>query len=274
MEFVPLEIEGELSADIGMIFHLNHYNPDHPIERLIPDGAASLVIELDDQNRYIYDNDGMTEKQLCKGSWVSGNFTEYLSFGPVKNTNLMGIRFKPGGLYPFIDVPMNFLKNVVLSGKEVFGDVIVDLRNRLKKENNSMHKNQMVYDWLHTLKLKLNKPINHKIELAKDKIMSSPTIEEINQIAQITGYSNKHFTHLFKNQIGFTPKIFQRIIKFNQILPKIQNQESISWTQISYECGYYDQSHFIRDFKKFSGFNPSEFIEMDFDRNNFFPMER
>lgn len=272
MEFVTLDLKGDLSDDLIMVFHLKNYHPEHPIERLIPDGSASLVIELDDQERFIYDNESLAKVQLCRGSWLSGNFTEYLSFGTIRNTDLMGVRFKPGGLYPYIDLPMDNMKNRVLDGVEVFGRDIEELRMALIREKESIEKNKILGEWLIDLKSKYNKPVNERIKWARDEILNFPNFMEINKIVSRTGYSDKHFISLFKNQIGFTPKIFQRIIKFNQILPKIQQSESLSWTQISHECGYYDQSHFIRDFKKFSGFNPSEFIEMDFERNNFFPM--
>ena len=88
--------------------------------------------------------------------------------------------------------------------------------------------------------------------------------------------SQKHLIHLFKKYIGLTPKWYQRILRFNDLLKQIQNKENIAWADIAYRCGYTDQSHFIKEFKHFSGFNPREFIKKEFhqDKPNFFPLDR
>lgn len=75
---------------------------------------------------------------------------------------------------------------------------------------------------------------------------------------------------------GITPKYYQRILRFNEILQHIHQQENICWSNIAHACGYSDQSHFIKEFKHFSGFNPCDFIQQEFNNEeaNFFPLDR
>lgn len=65
---------------------------------------------------------------------------------------------------------------------------------------------------------------------------------------------------------SLTPKIYQRILRFNEILPKIRDKEQTAWAEVAYPCGYSDQSHFIKEFSHFSGFNPQEFIGLEYNR--------
>jgi methylphosphotriester-DNA--protein-cysteine methyltransferase len=70
------------------------------------------------------------------------------------------------------------------------------------------------------------------------------------------GYSHKHIIHLFKEKCGLAPKMIQRVFRFNRVLIKALQHSSMNWTSLSHEGGYTDQSHFIRDFKQFTGFTP------------------
>ena len=74
------------------------------------------------------------------------------------------------------------------------------------------------------------------------------------------GYSQKQAIQIFKHHVGLNPKSFQRIVRFNEILLLILDKKSIAWQDVCTDCYYYDQSHFIREFKAFCGYSPSEFI--------------
>ena len=87
------------------------------------------------------------------------------------------------------------------------------------------------------------------IQFAIHSIQNYSSQISITDLIQITGYSPKQFIQLFKKYVGLTPKQFHRIMRFNEILKLIKNNETILWTTIAADCGYFDQSHFIRDFK-------------------------
>lgn len=272
MNFQAIELPHELSKHIDSAFYLGSYNPEHEIERLIPDGTLSLVIELDYKERFIYDNSSFEAVQTCRYSWLSGMQNKYISISALPNTELVAIRFKPGGFFPFINSSVYKLYNRVISASEYFPDSIDELRASIIHQENVKDKLNLVQEWLDD-NYKSAESINTSIYNACLKIVSNPTLNTLHQFKSDIRYSEKQFIHHFKIQVGITPKIFQRIIRFNQILPKLQGKETIEWTQISEECGYFDQSHFIRDFKRFSGFNPSEFLVSSSGRTNFIPLK-
>jgi len=69
--------------------------------------------------------------------------------------------------------------------------------------------------------------------------------------------SARHLNQGFKEQVGITPKLLARILRFNRAVTLIDTP--MSWSAISYTCGYYDQAHMIRDFKQFTGSAPTQF---------------
>lgn len=71
--------------------------------------------------------------------------------------------------------------------------------------------------------------------------------------------SARQFERTFKTFSGFSPKMYTRIIRFQRTLAEYGNTER-SMTDIAYECGYYDQSHFIHEFREFSGYHPRQYF--------------
>ena len=66
------------------------------------------------------------------------------------------------------------------------------------------------------------------------------------------------------------------MLRFNGVFAQMQGEQSLSWADLAARCGYSDQSHFIREFKAFSGFVPEAFVKQGFDEEagNFFPLDR
>jgi len=71
--------------------------------------------------------------------------------------------------------------------------------------------------------------------------------------------SERQFERQFRKFSGFSPKLFSRIVRFQSALTQYGNNEK-SLTEIALETGYYDQSHFIHDFKEFSGYHPKQYF--------------
>jgi AraC-like DNA-binding protein len=78
------------------------------------------------------------------------------------------------------------------------------------------------------------------------------------ELAARTCLSQRQFERRFKELAGFSPKLFARIVRFNMLLTSPVKAQSL--TQLAYEYGYYDQAHFIEDFKSFSGYNPRTYF--------------
>lgn len=85
----------------------------------------------------------------------------------------------------------------------------------------------------------------------------------IDHVVQGTGISNRQFDRKFQTAVGIPPKVFSRLIRFQSTLQIPRSGKTKNLTTLALDAGYYDQSHFIRDFKEFSGISPKEYFKLD-----------
>lgn len=269
--------KGAISTYIESIFHFKNFTPDHSIERVVPTGHVFIIFELDDFKRYTYDNESLKPDKEFSKVWISGTHKNYISISAHQNSEMFVVQFKPYGARPFLHVEMDAISNKVFGAEELLGDEILQIREELYQSQGSDPKFLIIENWL-------NKRFNENLcpdasLLQVIHALFEPKTDFNNQISEASvnyEHSQKHLIEEFKIHVGLTPKYFQRILRFNELLGKIQRKEKVSWSGISAECGYSDQSHFIKEFRHFSGFNPSEYLEEEYhqDEPNFFPLDR
>ena len=263
-----------LSRHVGNIFHFKDFIPNHEFERVVPSGSFFIILELDGFTRYLLDNETLNPYAKFSKAWISGLHKNFITISTHKHSEMMIIQFNPGGIFPFLHIPAEELNDKVVPTEDIFNGEILKLRDKVKQKNSTSEMFSLIEDWLlQRFKPELDTP---KSIFEVLRIMENEPLEiNYKHILKLFPYSQKHLINLFKKYVGLTPKYYQRILRFNEILHKIQKEEKISWTQIAYSCNYTDQSHFIKDFKHFSGFNPTEYIESDYHKGdtNFFPLE-
>jgi AraC-like DNA-binding protein len=86
------------------------------------------------------------------------------------------------------------------------------------------------------------------------------------------GYSQKHFTEIFRRSVGVTPKSYLKIMRFQKAVRTIDGASRPDWGSIALDCGFYDQAHFINDFNHFSGFTPDEYARIHTNYQNYIPV--
>jgi AraC-like DNA-binding protein len=254
--------------------HFQNFVPDHSIERLVPTGNVFIIFELDGFVRHTHDNETLEPIEEFTKAWVSGMHKNYISISAKPNSEMLAIQLKTNGAYPFLHFPVQDLNDRVVPAQEVFGEEVLHLRQEMLQQSSQEGKLKLAEQWL--LK-RLNPSLAPPAELVEvlEKIQQQSVVH-YTKIVDEYSKTQKHLIDQFKKYIGLTPKYYQRIIRFNEILQAIRQNEKIEWSQIAYQGEYADQSHFIKEFKHFSGFNPQKFIKNDFhhDRDNFFPLDR
>jgi AraC-like DNA-binding protein len=103
-----------------------------------------------------------------------------------------------------------------------------------------------------------------RTEQAIQYMMDAHGMVDIETIAQSLTVTRRHLEREFKKIIGLTPKYFSRIIQFNYIFEAMQRKDN-AWVDVALNSGYFDQSHFIRNFKAFTGESPAQY---GFDKKN------
>jgi AraC-like DNA-binding protein len=248
-----------LDRFVDHFIYYEGYNPEHSIDRFLPDGNTEIIIDFDDGPQYIYDNETLKEIQACHHVWASGVRTEYISIPSGKQAAMFVISFKKGMAYPFFPLPMNEMSDRVVDADLLWGSDFAFLRERLLEINEIHLKFQAVEIFL--LKHFQGRfVLNPAVEYALAEIIHRPDQINLARMNQNLGYSQKHFISMFKRQVGIAPKAYLKIIRFQKAISEIEERKEVNWTDISQDCGFYDQAHFINDFKFFSGFTPEEYV--------------
>jgi len=247
------------------------YNPEHDYEKLLPDGTVNLIIELDELQRYTIDKHTYGQDKKCIRAWISGMQREYVMYSEQKGSRMFVIQFKAGGCYPFIHFPVDEINDLVVDAEMVFGEDVLHLREQLFEATNPDSMFNIASNWL-IKRAKYASLPESVVRFAVDWIIDNPSENALSKLVEKTGYSQKHFIQIFKKYMGFTPKLYQRIVRFNRVLGEIEKTGGIEWAQLSLDCGYFDQAHFINEFNRFAGMNPTRYLINKGEYLNYIPV--
>ncbi len=274
MLFERHHLSPSLAQNIELVFYYKDFQPQHSIERVVPTGHVFIIFELDGMERKTFDNETLVPNGRYSRAWVSGTHKEYLSISAHQNSEMLVVQFKPGGAFEYCHFPLEELNNRVVAAEEVFGEAVLEVHRQISGDTGFLKKFQIVENWLLSRKQEAN---GTKKEVLKvlESLQLNP-MQEHGKIVADYPKTQKHLISQFKKYVGLTPKTIHRIFRFNEILQSIQNKEDLDWSEIAYQFEYSDQSHFIKEFKEFSGFNPQDFIKRDYHKRavNFFPLDQ
>lgn len=270
--FVP---KTEIGKYIESLMYFKDFMPDHSMERVIPTGHIFIIFELDGFKRNTFDNETLEPNNEFTKVWVSGVHKNYITISAHQKSEMFVIQFKPSGAYPFFQSPLNEISNCIFQATEIFGKEILKLRRDLLSSKDINQKFKFAQDWLERQYDHKKQPPEAFLNVLR-KVEVEKSIANFDNLFSDYPFTRKHLIDQFKKYVGLTPKYYQRIVKFNEILLKIQKKESLTWAQLTYDYGFSDQPHFIKTFKHFSGFSPKEFIYegLSDGEPNFFPLDK
>lgn len=219
----------------------------------MPDGSVEVVINLREDIIRLFDRGN---RELIFGSSiVCGPHSDYFVIDHrVGECAIIGIHFKPGGIHPFLKEPLNEILNIHIPLHTLWGSGVNEVRDELAASSVPDTMFQILERWLLSM-MNWNTERHPAVQHALSNLHRFQVAEIIDQ----TGISHRRFNQLFKAQVGMTPKRLSRIYRFQEVLRHINDGRQESWTDTALACGYFDQAHFIRDFRSFSGINPGDY---------------
>lgn len=232
--------------------------PSHRKERALPDGCAALIVNLGEDETRIYDRESFSLRKRFNGSVFVGPQTEFCVIDTAEQTNIAGIHFKPGGAYPFFAPPIDELRGSHLPLDVLWGGFARELRERLLEAAKPEERLQLMEQAL-LARMRHRHTSHAAVNFALRQFQAGPFTSRIADVAEKTGFSLRHFIHVFAGQVGLTPKLYCRINRFQRTLQSIASGAAVDWADVALEAGYFDQAHFIHDFRAFSGINPSTY---------------
>lgn len=196
------------------------------------------------------------ERQLLG---MQTGYAGHLSFSG--GYQLFGIEFKAGGFHRIFGTEVQAMTNELLEGDAVLGSPLALLQEQLQ-EAGTLHKLKEFTDRFLLSCLWKNPGIGDcRIDKVVNHIIGGKGLVNMEWLANQANMSFRSFENKFSRQVGLSPKLYSRIIRFNHALALKMAMPAERWTSIAHACGYYDQMHFIKDFKAFAGETPNTFLK-------------
>lgn len=262
MLYKEFEIHPELTEYIQLVWMLESENKTDysPKEQIMPDGIVEFVTHYGDP--WITTVAGKTGK-VQPDSFVISQMRKHIDIESNGTTGFIAVRFFPWGGYHFFSEPTsNFLDNTI-SSEKLWPKHFRSLMQQIQTAPNHEARSEQIQQFLlHRLveHHKQDGPLDEAVKL----IRQSKGQVSMEKVGLRTGLSKKQLERKFVPAVGTTPKIFARISRFLNICHHLKNHKNKTLTELTYECGYFDQAHFTKEFREFSGVTPKEF----FARNN------
>ncbi len=229
----------------------------HAVERIMPTGTANLIINLDEDEVRDYQPCGLIARH--RGAVLVGTRSEYSIIDTEEQRAVMGVAFRPGGAWPVLGIAADELKNCHVGLEDLWGTVGRSLRDRILSAATPEARLQILAASL-TSQLSERLRPHPAVSCAVQRLHCAQQLETVEQLSRRVGLSTRRLARLFSLEVGLTPKLYARVLRFNRVLAATCGNTQVDWSDIAYRCGYFDQAHFIRDFKAFSGLTPSDYL--------------
>jgi AraC-like DNA-binding protein len=233
------------------------FDKDAAKQRIVPDGCIEMIFMLgDDVKRYTTEQEFIIQPRAM----VIGQITEPFVIQPTGHVNTFAVRFYPYGFANFAATTIKHLANKETPLNLVFGNEVAGvLEHSIISAPSTKHRIEIAEDFL-LRRLNDRATIDSIVKSTVDAILASQGSESINSIVSNDLSKRRQLERKFFSQVGLSPKQLGKVIRLQTALKMLLSQQSESLTRIAYDSNYYDQAHFIKDFKEFTGTNPKDFL--------------
>jgi AraC-like DNA-binding protein len=231
-------------------------NDTYPRSLIMPDGIVEVIFHYHEPF-YTWQGD---EKFLQPESFAISMMRQFIEIGSAGSTGFISVRFFPWGAYHFFSLPIKDFLDKTIDASLLWGDEPEALIHEIKTKQTIEERFKVAEGFL-LEKLKQFQRKEENTDNAIKLIRKTKGELSIEDICAATGIPKKQLERKFVAAVGVTPKLFSRITRFLFICQHLEEQKHKTLTQLTHDCGFYDQAHFIKEFKAFSGFTPKAFYE-------------
>ena len=231
-----------------------------PKQRVIPDGCVEMFFILkDDVKRFTSETDFIIQPRAM----VFGPVTKPYFVQPTGEVDTFAVRFYPHGFTNLITRPLHELADKETPLSELFEAKSVKvLEQEIINSTCTEDRIQAIERFLLN-KLQEHQVIDNIVKSTIDALSETKGTASINSILKSDPSKRRNLERKFSKQVGMSPKQLGKIIRLQAAMKLMLNNKEAKLTEVAYESEYYDQAHFIKDFKEFTGTNPREFLGDD-----------
>jgi AraC-like DNA-binding protein len=226
-------------------------------DRILPSGQSQLLINLGPPQFRV--EPGPPEVRVpFVDVWYSGLHEGPIDTEAPHGNALLGVAFTARGAFPWLGERMDGLADRIIALADALGDGTLRLRERLLNTPSLTARFCIVERWL-LARLEPRTVVHPAVRWAVDRIEATGGRIAIEELATQAGFTRKHLGNLFHQQVGFPPKALARVHRFRGALEMLHRANGqVPWAKLAEQCGFYDQSHLINEFRRFTGFSPVE----------------
>lgn len=256
MDYRTYPVNELLSSLIKCFWSLDAPATEIPEKQtIIPDGCMEMIFQYGDRYRQFMDDGSSIVQPRC---FVFGQISTPLEIEPTGAIGMIAARFHPDGFAPFLTLPVSEMKNRAVGLVELFGKkgkaLEEEVLDAATNEERIVIIERFLLNELHT-----PANIDRLAKLSVDLLLQSKGQVSVDEIAGQLNSNRRQLERRFSSAIGLSPKQLSKIIRLQATLKMMEQKQFTSLTALAYESGYFDQAHFIKDFKEFTGSSPRQF---------------
>lgn len=225
--------------------------------KLLPVNNIDFIFNLSSPIEYITDEKVRTTSTRFH---FNGIRDKYYIINQTGNLRVFGASFFPIGLFPILRIPLN-----EFTGKTIeLDDIISNFTDEILKKITPVQSNAEI---IKVIEIAIVDSVDISLIPSKDvyeliRVFNSNNYC-ISDFCEQYGVNQRKLERIFNKYIGVRPKLFQRINRFNRIINQFQGKKNDNLALFAYDNNYFDQTHFIKDFKSFIGTTPTEFLNQN-----------
>lgn len=224
-------------------------------QRIVPDGCMEMIFEYGDLYRQYRSDGSFFVQPKC---FVFGQITQPLEIEATGETHIFAVRFHPEGFIPFATIPIAEMENRPVPLTELFGKDGIWLEKEILSAQTTVERIAIIERFL-LERLISPKSVDNIAKASVAIIFELNGQLSVDELSDQLKINRRQLERKFSSVIGLSPKQLSKIIRLQATLKMIANHQFTSLTAIAYQGNYYDQAHFIKDFKEFTGMSPKQF---------------
>ncbi len=225
------------------------------VHRSLADGCVEVVFHYRSAFDEITSTGSVETSPIAS---IQAQSTRYRRFVTREGFGIFGAYLYPFAIPKLLSIPAYEFTNITPDLESVLGKQGRLIEQRVCGAIDNAARVRILSDFF-CLKLRRSNIDIHPVFHSIHEILSSKGLVDIDTLAADQGLSRRQFERRFKELAGLAPKLYSRVVRFQAATEqKVLGTKDL--TQIAYSCGYYDQSHFINDFREFSGYSPKEYF--------------
>ncbi|MCX6317602.1 MAG: helix-turn-helix domain-containing protein [Bacteroidetes bacterium] len=224
-------------------------------QRIVPDGCMEMIFHYGDLYQQ-YALEGIAHLQ--PRSFVFGQITVPLEIAPTGITGIIAARFQPDGFCPFSAIPLTSMNDRAVALTELFAEEGSQLEEKVMQAQDNEERIQHIESFL-CKKLQTEDSMNRVARSAVQALLESGGQHPIQELATQLQINRRQLERKFSKATGMSPKQYSKVLRLQTACKLIGKGTFQHLTALALEAGYYDQAHFIKDFREFTGVTPRQF---------------